>query len=282
MEKANPADESAIYDIIRRHDGPEMLNVIQHWWQVLPEAFYVARGRHAEVAGFYCMFQVQELSNRLEFDDPITHQLWQHLQSSPIPDKQSSLFCVRWIAAEMGEAPSAVQGSLWLDIKRTYMEHPQTRRIYNMLRTKSWIPVFEQLGFRCFGSEVTLDGKPYTAIVNDFGPQLVPGWMAGLVDAQLGITPLVTVDVEAREMTVSGKQIGLTPLEFELMHYLTQHEGKAVTRDTLLNAVWGYDYDGGSNVVDAMVRSLRKKLGNHASCIETVARVGYKLRWTAS
>ena len=141
--------------------------------------------------------------------------------------------------------------------------------------------MFEQLGFRCFGSELMLDDQPYTAIVNDFGPQLVPGWMAGLVDAQLGITPLVILDLEAREMIISGKQIRLTPLEFNLMHYLTQHEGKAVSRDTLLNAVWGYDYDGGSNLVDAMVRSLRKKLGDHASCIETVARVGYKLRWTA-
>ncbi len=83
-------------------------------------------------------------------------------------------------------------------------------------------------------------------------------------------------------MTVSGKHIGLTPLEFDLMLYLTQHEGKAVSRDALLNAVWGYDYEGGSNVVDAMVRSLRKKLGDHASCIETIARVGYKLRWSAN
>jgi DNA-binding response OmpR family regulator len=103
--------------------------------------------------------------------------------------------------------------------------------------------------------------------------------MAGLVDAQRGITPPVILDVEAREMTVSGKQISLTSLEFDLMYYLTQHEGKAVSRDALLNAVWGYDYTGGSNVVDARVRSLRKKLGDYASCIESVAGVGYKLRW---
>jgi DNA-binding response OmpR family regulator len=91
----------------------------------------------------------------------------------------------------------------------------------------------------------------------------------------------VILNVEAHELTVGGKHIGLTPLEFDLMHYLTQHEGKAVSRDELLNAVWGYEYDGGSNVVDAMVRSLRKKLGAHASCIETIPRVGYKLRWKA-
>jgi len=116
-------------------------------------------------------------------------------------------------------------------------------------------------------------------MMNDFGPQLVPGWMAGLVDAQLGITPPLILDVEAHQLVVDNKPIELTPLEFSLMHYLMQHEGKAVSRDELLNVVWGYDYDGGSNVVDAMVRSLRKKLGDHAKCIETVASIGYRLRW---
>jgi hypothetical protein len=280
MELAKPGDEGAIRSIILRHDGPEMLNIIQHWWQVLPEAFYVARDRNAEVAGFYCMFQTHLLTNRLQFDDPITRLYWQHLQSNPIPDKQSSLFNVRWIAAETGEAASAVQGSLWVDIKRNYMEHPQTRRIYCVLRTKSWIPVFNQLGFRTINSDLTLDDKQYVSLVNDFGPQLVPGWMAGLVDTQLGLVPSVVLNVEAHELVVGDKRTTLTLLEFNLMHYLIQHEGKAVSRDELLNAVWGYDYDGGSNVVDAMVRSLRKKLGAKASCIETVAGVGYKLRLT--
>ncbi len=225
------------------------------------------------------MIQVQPVGQRLQFNDAITGTWWQHLQSTPIPERQLALFCLRIIAAETGENPSAVQGSLWLDIKRTYMEYPQSRLVYTVFQQKLWIPVLSQVGFRHI-DPVALDGKDYTAMVNDFGPQLVPGWMAGLVDAQLGISPSVVLNVEARELVVGDKRVGLTPLEFNLIHYLVQHEGKAVSRDELLNMVWGYDYDGGSNVVDAMMRSLRKKLGENAKCIESVAGVGYKLRWT--
>lgn len=281
VEPAIPEDEAAIRAITLRHDGPEMLNIVQHWWNLVPEAFFVARGRHSEVAGYYCMIQVQQLTNRLQFNDPITGPWWQHLQSNPIPDRQLALFSVRIIAMETGEDPSAVQASLWLDIKRTYMEYPQSRLVYTVFQPKLWLSVLSQVGFRLIDS-VVLDGKDYTTMVNDFGPQLVPGWMAGLVDTQLGISPSVVLNVEARELVFGNKRIGLTPLEFNLIHYLVQHEGKAVSRDELLNAVWGYDYDGGSNVVDAMMRSLRKKLGENAKCIESVAGVGYKLRWTAN
>ena len=63
-----------------------------------------------------------------------------------------------------------------------------------------------------------------------------------------------------------------------MIHYLFEREGKAVSRTELLNEVWGYDYEGGSNVVDAMVHSLRKKLGEQGSAIETVTGVGYRFR----
>src|SRR5258705_4757323 len=139
----------------------------------------------------------------------------------------------------MGDAPSAIQGTLWLDIKRCYVENAQARRVYTTFLSKFWIPVLEQFGYQCFGS-VTLDGKEYTSMVLDFGPQLVPGWLAGLVDTQLGFTPSVILNVEAHELVSGDQHTGLTPLEFNLMHYLTQHEGKVVSRDELLNAVWGY------------------------------------------
>jgi DNA-binding response OmpR family regulator len=89
------------------------------------------------------------------------------------------------------------------------------------------------------------------------------------------------LNVEARELVYGDIHIGLTPLEFNLIQYLNEHEGKAVSRDDLLNTVWGYEYDGGSNVVDRMVRSLRKKMGDQSKCIETVAGIGYRLRWAS-
>lgn len=62
------------------------------------------------------------------------------------------------------------------------------------------------------------------------------------------------------------------------MHYLCQSEDKAVTRADLLENIWGYDYEGGSNVVDVMIRSVRSKLGERASLIETVRGTGYRYR----
>jgi hypothetical protein len=277
MEPAIPGDEAVIRSTTLRHDGPENLAIIQHWWKAAPGAFNVAHGRQMEVAGYYCLLPVQPAVNRLHFDDPITRLYWQHLQANPIPERQSALLILKTLAVETGDVPSAVQATLWLDIKRCYVEYAQARRVYTNIFTKSWIPVLEQFGFHVFAT-VTLDGKEYTAMVNDFGPQLVPGWLAGLVDTQLGLTRSAVLNIEARELIIGDSHIGLTPLEFNLINYLNQHEGKAVSRDELLNSVWGYDYDGGSNVVDVIVRSLRKKMGDHAKAIETVAGVGYRLR----
>lgn len=280
MDTARAEDGAAIFDITLQHRGPEMVNILKYWWQVQPSAFFVARGRHLEVAGFYCLLKVQPFDDGALFTDSLTSLWWQHLQTNPIPEKQIVLFALCWLGAEAGEEPSPVQGLLWMDLKRTYMEYPQTRRIYNAFRNgKFWVPVFESLGFRVIEPSPVLDSKPYVNVMNDFGPQLVPGWMAGLVDAQLGVTPPVVLDVEARALLVDNKRTRLTPLEFELMRYLIQNEEKAISRDELLNSVWGYEYTGGSNVVDGMVRSLRKKLGHYSDCIETVPGVGYKLHW---
>ena len=280
MDSAKPEDEEPIFDAVLRHRGSEMANIVRHWWQVQPSAFRVARGRHMEIVGFHCMLQVGPLDDGAQFTDPLTSLWWQHLQSNPIPEKQLALFLISWISVEKGEACSPVQGMLWMDIKRTYMEYPQTRRIYGIFfDRKFWMPIFEALGFRAIEPSPVLDGKQYINIVNDFGQQLVPGWMAGLVDVQLGVTPPVVLDAEARALLIGNRHSRLTPLEFELMRYLIQNEAKAISRDELLNTVWGYEYTGGSNVVDGMVRSLRKKLGDYSDCIETVAGVGYKLHW---
>ena len=82
---------------------------------------------------------------------------------------------------------------------------------------------------------------------------------------------------------VRGNAVRLTPLEFGLITHLRQREGKSVSRHELLREVWGTEYTGGSNVVDAVVRSLRTKLGPAAPAVETVRGTGYRLRadWRA-
>jgi DNA-binding response OmpR family regulator len=123
-----------------------------------------------------------------------------------------------------------------------------------------------------------LDGKRYHTAMLDFGPSSVDGWLSWLVAGELGVNDDALLDLEARELVMDGRRVPLTPLEFSLMVYLQQHEGAAVSRESLLRDVWGHKYDVGSNVVDVVVRSVRKKLGSHAGLIETVAGFGYRFR----
>ncbi len=76
---------------------------------------------------------------------------------------------------------------------------------------------------------------------------------------------------------VDGKDVTLTLKEFELLCTLLENEGIVLTRNQLLNRVWGYEFNGESRTVDVHVRTLRQKLGAAGNCIETVRGVGYKI-----
>ncbi len=121
-------------------------------------------------------------------------------------------------------------------------------------------------------------GEEYNLAVNDFGPQSVDGWLARLVAAEIGIDAPAILDREAHEVVLDGRRVPLTRLELAVFEYLQNHTDRAVSRASLLEDVWGYSYTGGSNVVDAVIRSLRKKLGQRASVIQTVSGVGYRIR----
>ena len=84
------------------------------------------------------------------------------------------------------------------------------------------------------------------------------------------------IDPLAREVTVRGKVIALTPREFDLLAFLATHPGRALSREELLRKVWGYDYMGETRTVDVHVRRLRSKLGEKPKWIETVTGSGYK------
>ena len=80
-----------------------------------------------------------------------------------------------------------------------------------------------------------------------------------------------------REITVAGAPLKLTLREFDLLEYLMRKPGVVFTRESLLQSVWGWHFDGGSRTVDVHVQTLRQKLGEHAGAIETVRGVGYRL-----
>lgn len=84
---------------------------------------------------------------------------------------------------------------------------------------------------------------------------------------------------ERYEAEIEGEQIVLRPKEFEMLLYFAERQGMVVTRDDLMNIVWGFDYFGGQRTVDVHVSSLRKKLeiGRQTVQIESIRGVGYKL-----
>lgn len=87
------------------------------------------------------------------------------------------------------------------------------------------------------------------------------------------------IDEGAREARVDGKDVGLKPREYDLLRELTGHAGVALSRDTLLERVWGYDFDGDERTVDVHVRRLRMKLEEECDlgrCLHTVHGFGYK------
>lgn len=99
-------------------------------------------------------------------------------------------------------------------------------------------------------------------------------------DENVHIFESLILNERTREVTRNGQPINLTPREYDLLLYLLQHPNQVLTREQLLDAVWGFDYYGDTNVVDVYIRYVRKKIEeNHkTSLIQTVRGVGYVLK----
>ena len=87
----------------------------------------------------------------------------------------------------------------------------------------------------------------------------------------------VTIDSDNYEAFRNGEKIQLTLKEFELLKLLASTPGKVLTRDYLLDRIWGYEFYGETRTVDVHIRHLRQKLGDDQHLIETVRGVGYKM-----
>lgn len=87
----------------------------------------------------------------------------------------------------------------------------------------------------------------------------------------------LTVNLTEHTVLVDGARVALTLKEYALLQLFLESPGRVFTRDQLLSEVWGMDYDGETRTVDVHVRTLRQKLGNAGSVIETVRGVGYRL-----
>ncbi len=87
----------------------------------------------------------------------------------------------------------------------------------------------------------------------------------------------ISLNLSSQKVFVGKREISLTPKEFALLRCLMQNKNIVMSREQLLVKCWGYDYEGESRAVDTHIKRLREKLGEHAACIKTVIKSGYKI-----
>lgn len=87
----------------------------------------------------------------------------------------------------------------------------------------------------------------------------------------------LTLDKDAHRVTANGQEVVLTHKEFELLEYLLENRNIVLTREKILDRIWGYTADVETRTLDVHIRSLRQKLGHSGDCIETVRGVGYRI-----
>lgn len=280
-EQAKVGDQDTIFRIIAKYEGPEAARALEYWWTHAPEIFYVVKDGNHQIIYFYIVFNPREMAEDLMQKDPLIAAWLEHLSKHPVPEDQDVLFFRRSLAEGTGEIPLewAGVGICWLEMVWTFLNNPRLRKLYIPFRhsnTTELTPLDYQ---EVPELSILLDRQTYRTYIHDFGPNLVFGFFKELVTSigKRGEADCL-LDLKAHQLVLHGKGIKLTPLEFGVMKHLNTHVHRAIPREELIREVWGYEEAIGSNVVDSIVRSLRKKLGELAPEIETVSGVGYKFR----
>lgn len=86
----------------------------------------------------------------------------------------------------------------------------------------------------------------------------------------------IEIDSDGRTVKVDGKLIEMSLREYELLNYLVENSGIALSREKILNNVWNYDYYGDSRTIDSHIKKIRHKLGKRGKYIKTIRGIGYK------
>jgi hypothetical protein len=276
IEPARAADHAAIAAIADAQQGPEATSLVEAWWRSAPDVFRVVRDAAGVVLGFSSLFQPQDVSRSLLRSDPVTAAWMEHLRGAPTPSHQCVLFNRH--ALSSGDAATA---RLWLDVKRVYLElRPHLRRLYTPVPdVDRALTALAPLGFAALpGPPVRIGEDAHWTLMVDFGPSSIDGWLSEVVGRELGADEPAVLDPAARRLVLDGREVDLSRLEVDVLRHLQLREGAAVTREELLREVWGHQWTGASsNVVEAVVSGLRRKMGDRAAALETVRGLGYRL-----
>ena len=147
----------------------------------------------------------------------------------------------------------------------------------------SWVPVLMLTARDGVGNRVRgLDAGADDYLVKPFSLLELAARLRALARRDDRSRPVIlaegdlSLDPAAKRAWRNGAELQLTPKEFALLEFFLRHPGQVLTRSQIIEAVWDFAYDGGSNVVDQYVKYLRSKIGWHD--IETVRGMGYRLR----
>jgi hypothetical protein len=273
IETARADDGPAIEAITARHEAEAEVARMRAWWAAMPSAFRVARSPRGEVVAFTLLCEFSQVPRRLLDADPLCVAWRAHLRAQPVAPGDEVLLARQTLAWATGSASSPCFAALLRDLERASLAAgPKLRRVYSAARVAAMRDQLAPIGF------VELDGPEvfgYRPILLDLGPESAVSWLSTLAARDLDL-PANGLDEGARELRLDGERIALSKLECDVMRYLIDREGQPVARDTLLRDVWGYEWTGGSNVVDVAISGLRRKLGDRAGSLQTVRGVGYR------
>jgi hypothetical protein len=282
VEPARAGDEVHIEAIASTWLGPDVLEAVRAWWHHAPGAFFMTRSPDGGTPGFYILSRASHLKEDIIAADPVAAAWSDDLRRNRDPAR--ALLIRMWLDRELGSRMSATQSSTGLDAKRTYMEmRPNLRYIYICGAEGDNLAWCDALHFQDeAAAERTIDGRIYRTKVLDMGPGSVDAWLAGLVADDLGIDESDRDNAlyapGSRELQLPGGPVALTPLEAGVMDALYARAGRPVSRADLVELVWGYRSEATSNVVDAVVAGIRRKMGGRAAALETVRGTGYRYR----
>lgn len=99
----------------------------------------------------------------------------------------------------------------------------------------------------------------------------------GTTENKLEVCGMI-LNSEERKMTIDNEIINLTQKEYEVLIHFINHQKLVLSREQILDRVWGFDYEGDLRVVDTTIKRLRKKMGEKGECIQTVRGIGYKFQ----
>ena len=145
------------------------------------------------------------------------------------------------------------------------------------IRRKSQVPVImlsargEEYD-RIHGFELGIDDY----VVKPFSPRELMMRVSAVLKRTAANVPAASVDFAARQVTIKGERLNLSPKEYDLLFYMVRNRGIALTREKLISDVWGYDFFGDDRTLDTHIKLLRKSLGEYADKITTLRGVGYR------